>query len=384
MTAPRSETATDVDSVRVDSVRVDLGARGYDILVGVGLLAAAGRHIRPLLLHPRVVVVTDSNVAPLYLAAVEAALGEADIESTNITLPAGEQTKDFAHLETLAEGLLAGQLGRDTTLVALGGGVIGDLAGFAAAITMRGIDFVQIPTTMLAQVDSAVGGKTGINTRHGKNLVGAFHQPRLVLSDIATLDTLPERELLAGYAEVVKYGLIRDAAFFRWLEANGMRLCGGDKEARRHAVVTCCAAKAAIVAEDEREAGRRALLNLGHTFGHALEAQSGFGDALLHGEAVAIGMVLAFDLSARLGLCRPADAERVRRHLSELGLPVGLHGLADRSWSADGLLAHMARDKKVRGGKLGLVLVRGIGEAFVTRDVAAEDIRAVLDAGLGT
>ncbi|MDP6572282.1 MAG: 3-dehydroquinate synthase [Rhodospirillales bacterium] len=378
MTAPRNETATDVDSVRVD-----LGARGYDILVGAGLLAAAGHYIRPLLRHPRVVVITDSNVAPLYLAAVETALGEADIECTAITLPAGEQTKDFAHLEALAEDLLAGKVGRDTTLVALGGGVIGDLAGFAAAITMRGMDFVQIPTTLLAQVDSAVGGKTGINTRHGKNLVGAFHQPRLVLSDIATLDTLPERELVAGYAEVVKYGLIRDAAFFRWLETNGLRLCGGDTEARRHAVAACCAAKAAIVAEDEREAGRRALLNLGHTFGHALEAQSGFGDTLLHGEAVAIGMVLAFELSARLGLCRPADTERVRRHLSEVGLPVGLRGPADRSWSADGLLVHMARDKKVLGGKLGLVLVRGIGEAFVTHDVDAQDMAAVLDAALG-
>jgi 3-dehydroquinate synthase len=274
-------------------------------------------------------------------------------------------------------------VGRDTTLVALGGGVIGDLAGFAAAITMRSMDFVQIPTTLLAQVDSAVGGKTGINTRHGKNLVGAFHQPRLVLSDVATLDTLPKRELLAGYAEVVKYGLIRDAAFFRWLEVNGLRLCGGDQEARRHAIVTCCAAKATIVAEDEREAGRRVLLNLGHTFGHALEAQSGFGDTLLHGEAIAIGMVLAFELSARLGLCRPADAKRVRRHLSELGLPVGLRGPADRSWSADGLLAHMARDKKVLGGKLGFVLVRGIGEAFVTHDVDTQDMGAVLDAALG-
>ncbi len=378
MTAPRNDTTTDVDSVRVD-----LGARGYDILVGAGLLAAVGRYIRPLLRHPRVVVITDSNVAPLYLAAVKTALGEADIECTAITLPAGEQTKDFAHLEALVEDLLAGKVGRDTTLVALGGGVIGDLAGFAAAITMRSMDFVQIPTTLLAQVDSAVGGKTGINTRHGKNLVGAFHQPRLVLSDVATLDTLPKRELLAGYAEVVKYGLIRDAAFFRWLEVNGLRLCGGDQEARRHAIVTCCAAKAAIVAEDEREAGRRVLLNLGHTFGHALEAQSGFGDTLLHGEAIAIGMVLAFELSARLGLCRPADAKRVRRHLSELGLPVGLRGPADRSWSADGLLAHMARDKKVLGGKLGFVLVRGIGEAFVTHDVDTQDMGAVLDAALG-
>ncbi len=378
MTAPRNDTTTDVDSVRVD-----LGARGYDILVGAGLLAAVGRYIRPLLRHPRVVVITDSNVAPLYLAAVKTALGEAGIECTAITLPAGEQTKDFAHLEALVEDLLAGKVGRDTTLVALGGGVIGDLAGFAAAITMRSMDFVQIPTTLLAQVDSAVGGKTGINTRHGKNLVGAFHQPRLVLSDVATLDTLPKRELLAGYAEVVKYGLIRDAAFFRWLEVNGLRLCGGDQEARRHAIVTCCAAKAAIVAEDEREAGRRVLLNLGHTFGHALEAQSGFGDTLLHGEAIAIGMVLAFELSARLGLCRPADAKRVRRHLSELGLPVGLRGPADRSWSADGLLAHMARDKKVLGGKLGFVLVRGIGEAFVTHDVDTQDMGAVLDAALG-
>ncbi len=378
MTAPRNDTTTDVDSVRVD-----LGARGYDILVGAGLLAAVGRYIRPLLRHPRVVVITDSNVAPLYLAAVKTALGEADIECTAITLPAGEQTKDFTHLEALAEDLLAAKVGRDTTLVALGGGVIGDLAGFAAAITMRSMDFVQIPTTLLAQVDSAVGGKTGINTRHGKNLVGAFHQPRLVLSDVATLDTLPKRELLAGYAEVVKYGLIRDAAFFRWLEVNGLRLCGGDQEARRHAIVTCCAAKATIVAEDEREAGRRVLLNLGHTFGHALEAQSGFGDTLLHGEAIAIGMVLAFELSARLGLCRPADAKRVRRHLSELGLPVGLRGPADRSWSADGLLAHMARDKKVLGGKLGFVLVRGIGEAFVTHDVDTQDMGAALDAALG-
>jgi len=368
----------------VDCVRVDLGQRGYDILVGEGLLAAAGRHIRPLLAQPRVIVVTDTNVAPLYLAVVETAFGEADIECTAITLPAGEQTKDFVHLERLMEDLLAGQVRRDTTLVALGGGVIGDLAGFSAAIAMRGISFVQIPTTLLAQVDSAVGGKTGINTRHGKNLVGAFHQPRLVLSDTATLRTLPERELLAGYAEVVKCGLIRDATFFEWLEANGSRIRDGDKNAQRHAVVTCCATKAAIVAEDEREAGRRALLNLGHTFGHALEAQTGMDDTLLHGEAVAIGMVLAFELSARLGLCRAADAERVRRHLSELGLPVGLRGLADRSWNAEGLLTHMAQDKKILGGKLGLVLVRGIGEAFVTHDVDAEDIRAFLDGALGS
>ena len=259
---------------------------------------------------------------------------------------------------------------------------MGDIAGFAAAVVLRGLDYVQVPTTLLAQVDSAVGGKTGINTRSGKNLIGAFHQPRLVIADTATLDTLPERERRAGYAEVVKYGLIDDAAFFTWLEDNGERALAGDSDALRHAVATSCAAKADIVAADEREAGRRALLNLGHTFAHALEVETGFGDALLHGEAVAIGMVLAFDLSVRLGLCPAADAERVRRHLEKRRLPGRLTDIAGPSWSADSLIAHMSGDKKRRGGDLVLVLVRGIGEAFVSRDVPLDDVGAVLTGAL--
>ncbi|MCZ6467465.1 MAG: 3-dehydroquinate synthase, partial [Alphaproteobacteria bacterium] len=264
------------------SLTVELGRRSYDICVGEGLVAAAGRHMLPVLAQPRTVIVTDSNVAPLYLAALEAALDEVDVEHTAIVLPAGEQTKDFGHLRRLTDNLLDACVERSTTVVALGGGEAGDVA----AITLRGLACVQVPTTLLAQVDSAVGGKTGINTAHGKNLIGAFHQPRLVLADIATLDTLAPRELRAGYAEVVKYGVLDDPAFFTWLEANGRSLLDGDTDARRHAVLTSCAAKAAIVADDERETGRRALLNLGHTFGHALEVETGYGDSLMHGEAV--------------------------------------------------------------------------------------------------
>ncbi len=361
------------------SLTVELGRRSYDIFVGEGLIAAAGRHMLPVLAQPRTVIVTDSNVAPLYLAALEAALDEVDVEHTAIVLAAGEQTKDFGHLRRLTDDLLDARVERSTTVVALGGGVVGDIAGFAAAITLRGLACVQVPTTLLAQVDSAVGGKTGINTAHGKNLIGAFHQPRLVLADIAALDTLAPRELRAGYAEVVKYGVLDDPAFFAWLEANGRSLLDGDTEARRHAVLTSCAAKAAIVADDERETGRRALLNLGHTFGHALEVETGYGDSLMHGEAVAIGMVLAFDLSVRLGLCPPEDRERVRRHLASAGLPVGLGGLAGSPVSAGALLAHMGMDKKVRAGKLTFVLVRGIGKAFIAHDVDPGDVGAVLE-----
>ena len=361
------------------SLKVELGRRSYHILVGEGLVAAAGRHMLPVLAQPRTVIVTDSNVAPLYLAVLEAALDEVDVEHTAIVLPAGEQTKDFGHLRQLTDNLLDARVERSTTVVALGGGVVGDIAGFAAAITLRGLACVQVPTTLLSQVDSAVGGKTGINTAHGKNLIGAFHQPCLVLADIATLDTLAPRELRAGYAEVVKYGVLGDPAFFAWLEANGRSLLDGDTEARRHAVLTSCAAKAAIVADDERETGRRALLNLGHTFGHALEVETGYGDSLMHGEAVAIGMVLALDLSVRLGLCPPEDRERVRRHLAAAGLPVGLGGLAGSSVSAGALLAHMGMDKKVRAGKLTFVLVRGIGKAFIAHDVDPGDVGAVLE-----
>ncbi|OHC75704.1 MAG: 3-dehydroquinate synthase [Rhodospirillales bacterium RIFCSPLOWO2_12_FULL_58_28] len=365
----------DIKRPAVDSLRVELGPRSYDIIIGERLLADAGRYMSSL---KDVVVVTDSTVAGHYLAAVEESLGDARIRRSSIVLEAGERTKDFDHLRELTDGLLDRGVERTTTLIALGGGVIGDITGFAAAITLRGLPFIQIPTTLLAQVDSSVGGKTGINCRHGKNLIGAFHQPALVLADIKTLDTLTPRDLLAGYAEVVKYGLINDADFFSWLENNAAGMLEGDSAARRHAVLTSCAAKAAIVAEDEREADRRALLNLGHTFGHALEAETGYSGALLHGEAVAVGICLAFSLSERMGLCRPADAERVRRHLDAVGLPTGLGDIAAPSWTADGLIAHMARDKKVRDGKLTLILAHGIGRSFITGEATHNDIHALL------
>ncbi len=369
-----------------DSLRVDLGARAYDIVVGSGLLAEAGRRMAPLLKKKDVVVVTDATVAELRLQALEDSLDDAGVRHSSIVLPPGERTKDFAHLQELTEGLLARGVERSTTLVALGGGVIGDITGFAAAITLRGLPFVQIPTTLLAQVDSAVGGKTGINAPQGKNLIGAFHQPILVLADLAALDTLDPRQLLAGYAEVVKYGLINDAGFFSWLEDNGQALLAGGGRggaaARRRAVITSCAAKAAIVAEDELEAGRRALLNLGHTFGHALEAETGYSETLLHGEAVALGMGLAFDLSARLGLCPLEDAERARRHLQAVGLPVRLNEIAAPSWTADGLMAHIEKDKKVKDGKPAFILARGVGRAFITQDVNPGDVRALLQDAL--
>lgn len=357
------------------TVRVELGPRSYDIRVGPGLLARAGAHLAPILQRPRVMVITDDNVAGLHLEALEGALGEAGIEHAHVVLPAGEPTKDFAHLERLVDALLAARIERTTTLAALGGGVVGDLVGFAASIVLRGVDFVQVPTTLVAQVDSSVGGKTGINTRHGKNLVGTFYQPRLVLADVDTLDTLPRRELLAGYAEVLKYALIADAEFFDWLEANGAALRDGDAAARSRAVVTCCEAKARIVAADEREAGVRALLNFGHTFGHALEAETGYGDELLHGEAVAIGMAMAFALSVRLGLCPAEDAVRVRRHMEAIGLPVGLGG---RPWDVPALLDHMRQDKKVRDGQVTFVLTRGIGRAFLSSEVGLEAVRDLL------
>ncbi len=364
------------------SMTVKLGPRSYDILVGGGLLAEAGRLVRPVLVEPRAIVVTDANVAARWLKTVEKSLDDADIAHRSIVLDAGEQTKDFDHFKDLVGRLLGARAERTTMLIALGGGVIGDITGFAAAVTLRGMDYIQLPTTLLAQVDSAVGGKTAINVEHGKNLVGAFHQPRLVLADTATLDTLPKRELRAGYAEVVKYGVLGDAKFFAWLEKNGLGVIDGDADARRHAVLTSCRAKAAIVAADEREQGRRALLNLGHTFAHAIEATSGYDDVLHHGEAVAIGMVMACELSVRLGLCPVPDADRVRRHLDAAGLPVGLAGVKRKGWSAEALIARMGQDKKVRAGTLTFVLVRGIGKAFVTRDVGIDDVRRVLDAQL--
>ncbi len=358
-------------------LRVELGRRSYDILVGSGLIADAGRHIRPL--AERAVIVTDAHVGNLHLPTLEAAFDRAGIAHEAVRLPAGEQTKDFAHLAQLSENLLSLRIERGSLLVALGGGVIGDITGFAASILLRGIDFVQIPTTLLAQVDSSVGGKTGINTPQGKNLVGTFHQPRLVLADLDALATLPKREIRAGYAEVVKYGLIADAPFFAWLEDHGAALVDGDVEARRHAIAVSCATKARIVGADEREAGQRALLNFGHTFGHALEAECGYGDELLHGEAVAIGMVMAFDLSARLGLCPTADAARVVRHLASVGLPTGLEAIDGRAFAAERLIDHMRRDKKVTQGRITFVLTRGIGQAFLARDVALDEVQGMLD-----
>lgn len=364
------------------TLTVDLGERSYDILVGDGLLAGAGKLIAPVLAEPRAVVITDENVEKHCLGTLEKSLDEAGIDHQKIVLEAGEQTKDYAHVEALTGQLLDHRVERTTTLIALGGGVVGDITGFAAAITLRGMDFIQIPTTLLAQVDSSVGGKTGINTPQGKNLIGAFHQPRLVLADIGALASLPPREMRAGYAEVVKYGLIADADFFAWLEANGPAVIAGDPEACLHAVLTSCRAKAAIVQADETEKGSRALLNLGHTFGHALEAQTGYSDALHHGEAVAIGLGLAFDLSVRMGLCPGKDRDRLRGHLAAVGLPVGLNGLTDGGWSAAGLIDLMGQDKKVRSGALTFVLLRGIGQAFITQDVDLGLLAEVLEQAL--
>ncbi|MGD9743550.1 MAG: 3-dehydroquinate synthase [Dongiaceae bacterium] len=360
-------------------LQVALGQRSYEILVGGGLIARAGALIRPLLKTPRVAVVSDRTVAALYLDELARSLEDAGIGHSAVLLPPGEATKDFSHLALIADRLLGDGLERGTLLVALGGGVVGDLAGFAASVLLRGVDFIQIPTTLLAQVDSSVGGKTGINTAAGKNLVGSFHQPRLVLADTDALDSLPRRELLAGYAEVVKYGLIGDAAFFGWLEGHARGVIEGDPAARRHAILTSCAAKAAIVAADEREAGARALLNFGHTFGHALEAECGYSDELLHGEAVAIGMIMALELSTRLGLCPGEDVARATRHFASAGLPTSPGFIGGRDWDPERLLRHMRKDKKVANGRLTFVLSRGIGKAFVTQDVAPAEVIAMLE-----
>jgi len=365
---------TTVANTASERLRVALGDRAYDIVVGPGLIAATGGEILPLMRRRHAVIVTDENVAGRWLAPLRDSLAEAGILQHTVVLPPGEETKDLDHFGRLAEEILAHGIERGSMLVALGGGVVGDLTGFAAATLLRGIDFVQIPTTLLAQVDSSVGGKTGINTRFGKNLIGAFYQPRLVLADTDALSSLPRRELLAGYAETVKYGLIRDAEFFAWCERQGNALCALEPGPLRHAIVTSCAMKAKVVAADEREEGDRALLNFGHTFGHALEAETGFSSRLLHGEAVALGMMLAFDFAARLGLSAEGEGDRVRRHFAATGLPtrladVGLSGIA-----ADRLLAHMGKDKKVRDGKITLILPRTIGDAVVMKDAPADKL----------
>jgi 3-dehydroquinate synthase len=363
-----------------DRLSVALDDRAYDILVGPGLLAAAGEEMKPLLRRHHVVVVTDENVAAHWLGPLRASLAAAGITQHTVVLPPGEETKDLFNFGRLAEEILTCGIERGSMLVALGGGVVGDMTGFAAATLLRGIDFVQIPTTLLAQVDSSVGGKTGINTKMGKNLIGAFYQPRLVLADTDVLATLPQRELLAGYAETVKYGLIRDGEFFAWCERQGNTLLALASEPLRHAIVTSCNMKAVVVAADEREEGERALLNFGHTFGHALETETGFSSRLLHGEAVALGMVLAFDFAVRLGIAPPGDGGRVRRHFAQTGLPTQLADVGLSGVPAERLLAHMGRDKKVRDGKITLILPHRIGNAFVMKDAPAAELRAFLAA----
>jgi 3-dehydroquinate synthase len=351
------------------TVRVALAGRSYDVVIGPGLIDEAGARIRPLLARPSVAVVMDETVSELHGRRLAQSLASADVTAQFIVIPPGEAAKGFAGLEQLCDRLLALELERGDIVVAFGGGVVGDLTGFAAAIYKRGIDFIQIPTTLLAQVDSSVGGKTAIDTARGKNLIGAFHQPKLVLADLGVLDSLPDREMRCGYAEVLKYGLLGDGDFFAWLEANGVRVLAREPDALMEAVSRSVEMKAVVVAQDEREGGARALLNLGHTFGHALEAESGFGDALKHGEAVAAGCAMAFRFSARLGLSPVTDAERVGAAINAAGLPSRLADLAGPAPRACALLARMTQDKKAKAGALTFILARGIGAAFVADGV---------------
>jgi 3-dehydroquinate synthase len=358
-------------------VPVALGARAYDIVIGRGLIGSLGERIKALRPNAKVIVVTDATVAKYHLASAEAALRAAGIATARVIVPQGEGSKSYTTFENVCEAIIGARIERSDLVVALGGGVIGDLAGYAAASVRRGLDYVQVPTTLLAQVDSSVGGKTGINSARGKNLIGAFHQPILVLADTAVLDTLPDRVFRAGYAEVAKYGLLGDAAFFSWLEANAKEVFAGGA-AREHAIAVSCRAKAGIVARDERETGERALLNLGHTFGHALEAAAGFSDRLLHGEAVALGMALAFEFSARKGLIGSAEAARATAHLASVGLPTHLKDVPGGVPDVNVLMELIAQDKKVKRGKLTFILVRGIGRAFIADDVDPADVRAFL------
>ncbi|MBR1179199.1 3-dehydroquinate synthase [Bradyrhizobium sp. KB893862 SZCCT0404] len=374
MTAPLKHS----DPVNVD---VALGDRAYDIVIGRGVLSSLGARVAALRPGVRTAIVTDRTVAKHWLEPAEASLAASGIPTSRIIVEEGEISKTYAGLEKVSEALIAAKIERNDLVIALGGGVVGDLAGFAAAILRRGVDFVQVPTSLLAQVDSSVGGKTGINSPQGKNLLGAFHQPVLVIADTAVLDTLSPRQFRAGYAEVAKYGVLGDEAFFTWLEKNHSDIFSGGA-AREHAIATSCRAKAGVVTRDERETGERALLNLGHTFGHALEAATGFSDRLFHGEGVSIGMTLAAQFSARLGMIGEADAVRVERHLIEAGLPTRLQdiagfaqeGLAD----ADALMALMAQDKKVKRGKLTFILLEAVGRAVIAKDVEPAPVRDFL------
>ncbi len=360
------------------TVHVPLGERAYDIVIAPDAIDSAGERLAAMFPGARYGIVTDQNVAEAQLPRLLASLDAAGLAHAEIVLPAGEATKSWTHLQTAVDAILAARLERNDILIALGGGVIGDLAGFAAAIARRGMDFVQIPTSLLAQVDSSVGGKTGINSGHGKNLVGAFHQPRLVLADQQALDTLPPRQFAAGYAEVVKYGLIDDEDFFFWLEANYPEIAAGGP-ARAEAIARACAAKARVVVEDEKETGVRALLNLGHTFGHALEKATGYSDRLLHGEGVAIGMALAHRFSARLGLAPSQDVGRIEAHLKAAGLPTTLADIPGDLPPTDTLMDAIAQDKKVSRGALTFILTRGIGKAFIERGVEAQAVKSFLE-----
>jgi 3-dehydroquinate synthase len=378
MTAPLKHS----DAITVD---VALGDRAYDIVIGRDLLDSLGARVAALRPGARTAIVTDRNVAGHWLEKTEASLAQAGVATSRIIVEEGEGSKSYAGLEQVSEALIAAKIERNDLVIALGGGVVGDLAGFAAAMLRRGVDFVQVPTSLLAQVDSSVGGKTGINSPQGKNLLGAFHQPVLVIADTSVLDTLSPRQFRAGYAEVAKYGVLGDEAFFTWLETNHTEIFKGGA-AREHAIATSCRAKAAIVARDERETGERALLNLGHTFGHALEAATGFSDRLFHGEGVAVGMVLAAEFSASLGMIPQADAARVARHLADVGLPTHLQDIAgfaqEGLGDADSLTALMAQDKKVRRGRLTFILLEAVGRAVITRDVEPALVRDFLKAKL--
>ena len=366
----------------IETVEVNLPGREYQVLIGPDLLAQAGQHVAPLLARPRVAVISDDTVAGLHLEGLRAGLARDGIDLVSLSLPPGEATKCWAQLQVCVDWLLDQKVERNDIVVALGGGVVGDLVGFAAAILRRGVRFVQIPTSLLAQVDSSVGGKTGINAAQGKNLIGAFHQPSLVLADTAVLGTLEARDFLAGYGEVVKYGLLGDADFFEWLEVQGPALAAGDMSARIQAVQRCVQMKADIVMRDETEQGERALLNLGHTFCHALEAATGYSNRLLHGEGVAIGCALAFELSSRLGLCAQEAPSRVRAHLKVMGMKTDLSDIDSDLPDAVTLLALMGQDKKVVDGQLRFVLARSIGDAFVTGDVPRDKVQGLLEDAL--
>ena len=366
-----------------NNLRINLKENSYDIIIEHGLLSELGALISKKFGKPKTFIVTDSNIAAHWLKQTIESLSAQGMSPKVLEVPVGESTKSFINLEKIIDQLLESKVDRDSVLIALGGGVIGDLAGFAGAVTLRGIKVIQVPTTLLSQVDSSVGGKTGVNVRQGKNLVGSFHQPSLVAIDTQVLQTLPSRQLFAGYAEVLKYGLIKDRSFFDWLELNGKKVLEGDKIAQQFAIFTSCRIKAEIVEADEKEKNLRAILNFGHTFGHALEAEAGYDGNLLHGEAVSIGMVLAIELSKSLGYLSGQDAGRAVEYIRNIGLPTNINSIeGSTSWHPDGIIQHMQHDKKVSNGQLRFVLIKGIGEAYLTADVERNDIYRVIEKSL--